>query len=168
MSITHDHFRHSFRDAMSQLASAVTIVTTNGEAGRCGMTASAVTSVTDSPPTILVCVNRSSRACAIFQKNSVVCINVLSAEQEEMAKHFAGMTDMEMCARFALDGWSDGNDGLPILEGALANLQGRITHTQEIGSHNVYMVSIDDISVNKDMNALVYFARLFHKIEQPK
>lgn len=50
-----------FKDAMAQLATAVHIVTTSGETGQHGFTASAVCGVTDSPPTLLVCVN--SNAC---------------------------------------------------------------------------------------------------------
>lgn len=168
MSIIHDHFRHSFRAAMSQLSAAVTIVTTNGKSGPCGLTATAVCSITDSPPTIMVCINQSSRISAAFQKNSIMCINVLSAEQQEMAEHFAGITKIEMTERFRLDGWEEGNDGLPVLKGTLANLQGRITHTQEVGSHHVHMVNIDDISINKDANALIYFARKFYQLIPPE
>jgi len=50
--------REQFRDAMARLGAAVNIVTTDGTAGRAGFTASAVCSVTDDPPTLLVCLNR--------------------------------------------------------------------------------------------------------------
>jgi hypothetical protein len=56
--------REQFRDAMARLGAAVNIVTTDGTAGRAGFTASAVCSVTDDPPTLLVCLNRSSRGSA--------------------------------------------------------------------------------------------------------
>nr|WP_269530312.1 flavin reductase [Asaia astilbis] len=54
-----------FRDAMARLASAVTIITTDGENGRHGFTASAVCSVSDDPATLLVCVNRSASTMRI-------------------------------------------------------------------------------------------------------
>lgn len=50
----------SFRDAMAHVGAAVNIITTDGPAGRAGFTASAVCSVTDTPPTLLVCLNRSA------------------------------------------------------------------------------------------------------------
>ena len=50
-----------FREAMSRLGAAVHIVTTSGKAGRAGFTATAVASVSDSPPTVLVCLNRKSQ-----------------------------------------------------------------------------------------------------------
>ena len=51
-----------FRNAMSMLSAAVNVVTTDGPAGRHGFTASAVCSVTDTPPTLLVCMNTASRS----------------------------------------------------------------------------------------------------------
>src|SRR5574344_2624845 len=115
----------AFRNAMAHMSAAVNIITTDGEAGRCGITATAVCSVTDTPPTLMVCVNRNSAMNAVFKANGRLCANVLSGEQEEAAKHFAGMTGVAMEERFALDPWTTGSEGLPVLEGALANLQGR-------------------------------------------
>ena len=56
--------RQDFRDAMARLGAAVNIITTGGPAGRGGFTASAVCSVTDDPPTLLVCMNRNATAAA--------------------------------------------------------------------------------------------------------
>ena len=74
-----------FRQAMSHLAAAVNIVTTDGEAGRAGFTASAVCSVTDTPPTLLVCMNKSSRSYINFVENKVLCVNVLSADRAHLS-----------------------------------------------------------------------------------
>jgi flavin reductase (NADH) len=57
-----DSTRLLFREAMARLPAAVNIITTAGPHGRCGVTASAVCSVTDTPPTMLACINRSSAA----------------------------------------------------------------------------------------------------------
>ena len=67
-----------FRDAMAMLSSAVNVVTTAGEAGRHGFTASAVCSVTDTPPTLLVCMNTASRSYQYFVENRVLAVNVLA------------------------------------------------------------------------------------------
>lgn len=63
----------SFRNAMAMLGGAVSVITTDGVAGRFGFTASAVCSVTDSPPTLLVCMNRSSHSNEHFKHNGTVC-----------------------------------------------------------------------------------------------
>ena len=71
-----------YRDGMSRFAAAVNIVTTDGPGGACGFTASAACSVTDDPPTLLVCLNRASQMHTIFEKNGVFCLNTLSADQQ--------------------------------------------------------------------------------------
>jgi flavin reductase len=53
--------RQEYRDGMARLGAAANIITTEGPAGRSGMTASAAVSVTDDPPTLAVSINRSSR-----------------------------------------------------------------------------------------------------------
>ncbi len=75
-----DEQRLRFRDAMASLAAAVNIVTTAGHAGRCGITATAVCSVTDTPPSVMVCINANSAMNPVFQGNGRLCINVLNHE----------------------------------------------------------------------------------------
>ena len=72
-----DQNQQDFRSAMAHLSAAVNVVTSNGPGGRTGITVSADCSVTDSPPTVLVCVNQSSYTHDIFAKNGRVCVNVL-------------------------------------------------------------------------------------------
>lgn len=158
-----------FRQAMAHLPAGVNIVTTQGSAGRCGITASAVCSVTDSPPTILVCVNRSSASHAIFQRNGRLCVNVLNGEQEELARHFAGMTQVPMEDRFAWDIWEQGGEQCggdqPALRDAIVRLQGSISDCKEVGSHSVIFVSLDRITVRQARDSLVYFNRGFHRVQ---
>jgi flavin reductase (NADH) len=159
--------RSRFRDAMSRLGAAVNVITSHGAGGPCGITATAVCSVSDSPPTVLICLNRTSALNAVFRGNGVVCINVLAAHQEPHARHFAGMTGLPMRERFADSDWVMGNDAVPSLRSALANLHGRITQTMEVGSHTVMFVEIEKIDVPSEQNGgLVYFNRAFHRIAE--
>lgn len=134
--------QQAFRNAMAHLSAAVNVITSNGPAGRCGITATAVCSVTDSPPTLMLCINRNSEMNTVFKANGRLCVNVLSGEHEEVARHFAGMTEVPMERRFALHDWREGLAGLPVLHGALANLQGRIAEVQEIGTHSVLLLEL--------------------------
>lgn len=160
-----DSKRGDFRNAMSRLGAAVSIVTSNGQGGRCGVTATAVCSVTDTPPTLLVCINRSSAMNAVFKANGKLCVNVLSAEQEGLARDFAGMTGISMEERFAQPCWAEPGHGQPMLEEALANLQGRIIRADELGTHTVMIVELDTIGVHaQGGDGLVYFSRVFHRV----
>ncbi len=80
----------SFRDAMAHVGAAVNIITTDGPAGRAGFTASAVCSVTDTPPTLLVCLNRSASVWPVFSEHHTLCVNTLAAGQEALSTLFGG------------------------------------------------------------------------------
>ena len=67
-----DEQRLRFRDAMASLSAAVNVVTTAGEAGRCGITATAVCSVTDTPPSVMVCINANSAIDGLDESSRAV------------------------------------------------------------------------------------------------
>jgi flavin reductase (NADH)/flavin reductase/chlorophenol-4-monooxygenase component 1 len=70
-----------FRNALARAVTAVTVVTTDGPGGLAGVTCSAVASVCDTPPTVLVCMNRRSYVNGVIKANDVLCVNWLSAHQ---------------------------------------------------------------------------------------
>ena len=88
-----------YRNAMARLGAAVNIVTTDGAAGRAGFAATAVCSVSDNPPTLLVCLNRNASAYKVVKANGVICINTLAAHHEVLSTLFGGKTPAE--ERFA-------------------------------------------------------------------
>lgn len=149
---------------MSKLAAAVNIITTGGKAGTVGITATAVCSVTDTPATVLVCVNRNSASNQIIKDNGRLCINVCASEHQEMSKHFAGMTGLAMEERFLLPGWQKNEHEVPVLKGALATLEGKISAQEEVGTHTVFFVEIEAIST-EDKDGLIYFDRRFIDVE---
>jgi flavin reductase len=162
----------NFRDAMSRLASAVNIITSNGPGGLCGCTASAVCSVSDDPPIVLVCINRTSRNNAILKNNLTLCVNVLRKDQQSLAYEFS-RSGGEMADRFMNGRWSDKMAptetttigeiySLPVLDEALVSLQCRITESSEVGSHTVFYCTVDDISMGEPGDPLMYYGREFH------
>src|ERR1051325_8787472 len=80
----------AFREAMSRLGAAVHVITTDGPSGKTGFTATAVCSVSDAPPTLLVCLNRGATSMPILRGNGVFCVNTLRAGDEIVADTFAG------------------------------------------------------------------------------
>ena len=158
--------RH-FRDAMACLPAAVNIITTDGPAGRCGITASAVCSVTDTPPTMLVCINQASYVHDVLRQNQNICINVLAAECQDMARDFAGMTGCSMEERFGHHAWETGQSSVPVLSQAITSLEGSIADIKTVGSHSVMFVRIEHISMRTDGDGLIYFGRSFHRLARP-
>jgi flavin reductase (NADH) len=167
-AMTSDETRQHFRDAMACLPAAVNIITTDGSHGRYGMTASAVCSVTDSPPTMLVCINQTSYVHDMLRQNRKICINVLAAECQELARTFAGMTGCSMDERFDHCAWETGCSSVPVLSDAIASLEGAIVDIKTVGSHSVMFVRIDRISMREDGDGLIYFGRQFHRLARPR
>src|SRR5437588_11418371 len=82
----------AFREAMSRLGAAVHVITTAGPGGKAGATATAVCSVSDAPPTMLMCLNRRSPTNPAVVENGVFCVNTLGEIGSELADIFAGLT----------------------------------------------------------------------------
>lgn len=152
--------RTLFRDGMARLGAAVNIVTTDGPAGRAGFTASAVCSVTDTPPTLLVCLNRQASVYDTFKRNGVLCVNTLARDHESMSRLFGGKTPM--AERFASAGWSTRETGAPVLDGAVVAFDCRVTEVVESGTHDVLFCNVLSIEIDHTRDGLVYFARRYH------
>ena len=156
--------RQELRDAMARLGAAVNIITTDGAAGQGGITATAVCSVTDDPPTLLVCLNRTSPRSATFLKNGVLCVNTLAAGQQGVSDAFSAPSDKaDMASRFAAGTWTRLATGALALDGAAASFDCRITEVMEQGTHSVVFASVEAVRF-ADMAAgcLMYYARGYH------
>ncbi|MEC7762840.1 MAG: flavin reductase [Pseudomonadota bacterium] len=154
-----------FRAAMSRLAGAVNIVTTDGPAGRAGFTASAVCSVTDTPPTLLVCCNRTRSLGAYIEQNTAIAVNTLAPEHEALAAAFGGKETQE--DRFERATWSRLVSGAPILEGSLVSFDCRIATFSDVGTHRVLFCEIEAIQLGRRGSASIWFDRGFHRVGEP-
>lgn len=157
--------RQEFRDAMSRLGAAVNIVTTDGPAGLGGMTVSAVCSVTDDPPTLLVCLNRGSPQNRLFKDNGVLCVNTLAPGQEALSVLFAGRSaDADMAERFSHATWGLMATGAPALDGATVAFDCRIAEVVERGTHSVLFAEVEAVRQGAALRGLIWFSRDYHRI----
>lgn len=156
--------RQLYRDGMARVGAAVHVVTTAGPAGRYGFTASAVASVSDDPPTLLVCHNRSGGANLAFKANGLLCVNTLDAAQQNLSPVFAGMTDRDMDARFAAAAWDTLVTGAPVLHGALVAFDCRIVQVVEVASHSVLFCEVEAVSAGEGQDGLIYVGRRYQTV----
>jgi flavin reductase len=154
----------AYRDAMARLGAAVNVVTSKGNAGRIGFTATAVCSVSDEPPTLLVCMNRRSAQHQAVEANGVLCVNILAASQRELPAVFAGSTLARGEDRFATATWSVLETGAPVLEGALASFDCVINDVIQAGTHSVFICKVVNVVVNAGDEGLVYFRRKYRSL----
>ncbi|MFM8518384.1 MAG: flavin reductase family protein [Nevskiaceae bacterium] len=139
MSVTET----SYRDAISRFLSGVTVITTshNGEAQ--GITATAVASVTLQPPTLLVCLNRQSATCQTLIDSGVFAVNILPATQQTLAQRFA----TKQPDKFAGVATTTGSSGAPLLIGALAHLECRVSAQNDVGTHRIFFGGVVSVAV---------------------
>jgi flavin reductase len=156
--------RQDFRQAMARLGAAVNVITSAGAGGLAGMTASAVCSVTDDPATILVCINRNSDNNTIIKKNGVLCVNVLSAGQQEVSDVFAGSTGCTTEERFKTGIWEAMETGSPVLVDAAVVLDCVVDEVLEKGTHSVFFAHIAALRVSEPGSALMYWGRGYHTL----
>ena len=156
----------TFREAMSKLAAAVNIITTEGPAGRAGFTASAVCSVTDAPPTLLVCLNRNASVYHTFKENMVLCVNTLGLEHQDLSGVFGGKTAPE--ERFVQGSWSTLATGSPVLEDAIISFDCKIKLISSVGTHDILICEVLDIKHKPDCESLIYFNRDYHRLSKCK
>lgn len=149
--------QHTFRQGMANLGAAVNVITTDGGAGQAGFTASAVCSVTDTPPTLLVCLNRSASVFETFKTNQVLCVNTLSSQQQHLSNLFGGKTPM--AERFAQGTWFTLLTNAPVLEDALVSFDCEVVQTMSVGSHDVLFCQVKAMKQSYGLNALMYFNR---------
>jgi flavin reductase (DIM6/NTAB) family NADH-FMN oxidoreductase RutF len=139
---------------MGYFATGVTIVTTAHEGQVRGMTANSVTSVSLDPLSVLVCVNREAITHGILAAGSVFCVNILNDEQEQLSRGCAKPDTPEA----ALEGvpYHLGVSGAPILDGALAYLDCKVSASLEFGTHTIFVGEAVDLGAAEGQPLLFY------------
>jgi flavin reductase (DIM6/NTAB) family NADH-FMN oxidoreductase RutF len=128
----------TFKQAMRRVTGAVTVVTTRGVNGeRRGVTATAVCSLSVSPPAVIACINRETWVGQLAPASRIFCVNVLSRAQSAVAEAFAGRTGHVAEDRFSVGDWSAHDSGTPALRDAIANFDCRLERSVDFASHIV-------------------------------
>jgi 4-nitrophenol 2-monooxygenase / 4-nitrocatechol 4-monooxygenase, reductase component len=148
-----------FREVIGHFASGVTIVTAAHAGAVFASTASAVTSLSDDPPMLLVCMNRSSETGRALDASGRFAINVLDLEQRELALALA-RKGADKLARVAL---RDGETLVPVLEDCLAVLECTVTQRARAATHVVFLAEVDAV-LARTGEPLVYFRGRFGRL----
>jgi flavin reductase (DIM6/NTAB) family NADH-FMN oxidoreductase RutF len=150
--------RRRFLAGMSNAACTVNVVTTDGPAGRFGLTVSAMASVSaDTPkPTLLVCAHHLSAATQAIIANGVFCVNVLRDDQSHISDCFAGRRQTSDGDRFSCARWTTGLTGAPRVVDPLVAFGCRVTSSQQVGTHYVLFGMVEEIFAGRSGSPLIY------------
>jgi flavin reductase len=157
----------AFLDAMSRSAATVSVVTTDGPAGRAGVTVSAMTSVSadGDAPTMLACINRASSAAEPILANGVFVINVLEAGQRDIADIFARRLPAPGDDKFNAVRHAPMVTGAPAIEGALVTFDCEILSAELVGTHYVLIGAVRAVDMQAQGVPLVYGMRSYLRAE---
>ncbi len=153
-----------FRQAMSRLASGVTVVTTSRGTERFGLTASSFVSVSLDPPLVLVCISRALHAHAVMAESRAFAVNLLSIHQLEVGLRFAGLK-RDLTERFEGVESVPGVTGSPLLVDSIASLDCRLHAAHPGGDHGIFVGEVVQVRLWRDEPPLLYHDRLWAKLE---
>lgn len=155
--------RKSFLAAMAKAATAVTVVVTDGPAGRRGTTVSALSSVSAEPPLLLVCLHRLSPTCAAIEANGRFTVNLLAEDQSAISDAFAGRGRAPGADKFAAGDWTTGPDGALRLAGAAATFHCALEAVHAHGTHRVFVGQVLESAPGAE-RPLLYQERRYRRL----
>jgi flavin reductase (NADH)/flavin reductase/chlorophenol-4-monooxygenase component 1 len=150
-----------FRGALANFATSVSVLATDGPAGRVGVTCSAVCSVSDHPATLLACVHAKSSANPIIKANGIFSVNCLDTGQRALSQAFAGVDGLPMPQRFALADWDVLVTGVPCCKDALVTLDCHLAEVREVGTHSIFIANVVATAARSEGEPLVYQQRAY-------
>jgi flavin reductase (DIM6/NTAB) family NADH-FMN oxidoreductase RutF len=149
----------AFRHVIGHFASGVTVITTGDGGVPLGTTASALSSLSLEPPTLLVCMNTASATGRAIGASGAFAVNILSEDQAEVALTFARKGE----DKFQSVLWSRSEAGMPLLDGALATLECRVVDQASGGTHVVFIARVER-AVAHPGAPLAYFRGRFARL----
>lgn len=157
----------TFLEGMSRAAASVCVVTTDGPAGRGGVTVSAMTSISadGERPTMLTCLNASASSLPLVLENGCFCINVLGIGQTDISDIFSSRIPAPGGDKFNAVEHMVLETGAPFLTSALVGFDCRLVSAEKIGSHHICIGAVEAVRVAEDGKPLLYGMRRYLRAE---
>jgi flavin reductase (DIM6/NTAB) family NADH-FMN oxidoreductase RutF len=148
---------NDFRGAMRQLTGGVSVITAGHGRDISGMTVTSVLSLSVDPPALIVSINRGASSWPLLKRYGYFGVNILTADQVDIAERFTGKEGLKGAERFAGAKWTGGASGAPLLVGALAAIDCEIEEIIERHSHAIIIGRVLDMQVSARTAALAYW-----------
>ncbi len=163
VTVLNDAREERFKAGMQLLAATTTVITATHEGQRSGMAATAVSSLTADPPSLLICTNRTSRTYGFIMDSRRFAVNLIPDDLPEVVNAFASKGDKEQ-QFLAAGNWRTSDNGLPILEEAVACFECRVDNWVNTKTHAVFFGMVDDVHLKPDKSPLIFARRGFQRI----
>jgi flavin reductase (DIM6/NTAB) family NADH-FMN oxidoreductase RutF len=155
-----------FRNAMRQLTGGVSVVTAGIGWDISGMTVTSVSSLSVDPPALIVSINREASSWPLVRRYGFLGVNMLTADQIDIAERFTGKDGLRGAERFAGAHWTTRVSGVPLLTDALAAIDCEVEDVVERHSHAIVIGRILNVEVSARTAALAYWQGRYVAIDQ--
>ncbi|MBA4420988.1 MAG: flavin reductase [Anaerolinea sp.] len=155
----------TFRQAMRFWSTGVTVVTSIHEGIQRGLTVSSFTSVSASPPVVLVSINRFSRTHQIIKESGVFAVTILEKSQQAVSAKFAGQVPEEEDRFKGLEIFVL-KTGAPIIAGGVACFDCKLVNTFEIGDNTIFFGEVMDAQYHENLQPLLYSNRSYQSLKE--
>lgn len=155
-----------FRSAMRHLAGGVSVITVGRGTEITGMTVTSVSSLSVDPPTLIVSINRESSSWPLLKTCGFFGVNIVNADQLDVAERFSGKDGLKGAARFAGAQWITLVSGVPLLAGALAAIDCEVEDFVERHSHAIVIGRVTDMQLSPRGAALTYWQGQYVAIDR--
>src|SRR5712692_3866249 len=155
-----------FRGAMRHLAGGVSVITVGRVKDITGMTVTSVSSLSVDPPTLIVSINRESSSWPLLKRHGFFGVNILTADQLDIAERFTGKDGLKGADRFTGAEWMTRVSGVPLLVGALAAVDCEVEEIVERHSHAIVIGRVLDMQISTRTAALAYWQGQYVAIDQ--
>lgn len=150
----------AYRQGMRFLPAGVCLITSHRDGVPAGMIATAVTSVSSEPPTLLICVNRNASLFETVMQAGTFCVNVLATDAVALVAQFSDSARRE--ERFSSGGWSTLASGSPLSTQAVVAFDCRVAKVVDWHSHGIFLGEVVEVVHPFDGKPLLYMDRGFH------
>lgn len=166
IKIARDVSSGDFRSAMRHLAGGVSVITVGRGKDITGMTVTSVSSLSVDPPTLIVSISRESSSWPLVKRYGMFGVNILAADQLDIAERFAGKDGLKGADRFTGAHWITKVSGVPLLASALAAVDCEVEDIVERHSHAIVIGRVLDMRLTSRSAALAYWQGQYVAIDQ--
>ncbi|MGI8659157.1 MAG: flavin reductase family protein [Candidatus Limnocylindria bacterium] len=159
-----DAERTRLRMLMGHFATGVTVVAARHGPLLAGMTANAIATISIDPPVLMASIARKAETHTAIIGSHAFSVSVLADDQQSLAECFAQPTTATKLIGFCGAAWEEAETGSPVLEGALAYFDCRLTERHAVGDHTLFLGEIVAAGYREDAEPLVWYGSRYRRL----
>jgi len=156
--------RRRLRDLMARFATGVSVVAARHGPLLAGMTANAIATISIDPPLMMASIARKAETHGAIIGSHAFAISILAEDQRALAECFALKTTADKLKGFCGATWHEAETGSPVLDGALAFFDCRLTQRYDGGDHTMFLGEIVAAGFREDAEPLLWYASGYHRL----